>query len=183
MVVKINPIIEDYEWGDYRVWILRQILKFKHKNFSLLLRKLHHTPFFWTIDRDRNRAGDGISMVRKHYPGYGRFTLDLVKNPCSVLEMLTALSMRMDNEWAGTPGKNRSGEFFWELIQNLKLDDFDDYSFGMREDQVDLILDDWMNRRIGRNGEGGIFPLDYASRDQRDIEIWSQMMEYITENY
>lgn len=175
--------IDERDWEDYRIWIQDQILKFNNRNYSLLMNKLHNIPFAWVMDRDRNRAGDGLSMVRRHFPGYGRFSVSLRKRHCSVLEMLTAIAMRMDNEWVGTPGKNRSGEFFWELIKNLKLNEFDNYSFGMRVNDVEQIVDDWMYRRIGYKGEGGIFPLDYASRDQRDIEIWSQMMEYITENY
>ncbi len=64
-------------------------------------------------------------------------------------------------------------------------------------DQVDMILDRMVERTYKRNGEGGLFPLRgpkccgdvlieegvYPLRDQRGVEIWYQMCDWMLENY
>ena len=38
-------------------------------------------------------------------------------------------------------------------------------------------------REYSDNGHGGLFPLKNPKKDQRKVEIWYQMTEYINENY
>ena len=40
-----------------------------------------------------------------------------------------------------------------------------------------------VERRYKRSGEGGLFPLKNAAKDQRKVEIWYQLSSYLLENY
>ena len=45
------------------------------------------------------------------------------------------------------------------------------------------IIDTVNLRKIGWDGEGGIFPLQCPREDQRSVELIIQMNDYIEENY
>lgn len=158
------------EWDEYRYWLLDYV-GFKKKNYEHLMAILHDTDYIWVMDRDENRSDDGLSL-RDHYGLYFNY-------PCSVLEMLVALSIRINNDYIGDPGDLHPEIIFWEMICNLNLNRFDDDH--MDSDLVSRILDNWMNRRFSITGSGSIFPQgSTSSRDQRKTEIWAQMLEYIS---
>lgn len=161
-------------WMDtYLFWILEQ-LNFGGGTKIDQLRRLHNTEFIWVLDHDRRRALDGLTF-RSNYPGFNEFSLCDHNRPCSVLEMLAALAIRMDKEWIGNARINKAYIPFKDMIRNL----------GLNEKNFYQKINDWMYRRFGRNGEGSIFPLKYPipEEDQRNIEIWNQMVRYINENY
>lgn len=173
---------ENRVWKDYKKWLLRRVY-FKEKNYNCLIDALHETAFFFSLDMDENRAMDGLAL-RDEYFDYIDLKQGIFYQDCTVLEVLIALSLRMDQEYIGDPGDPRPDKIFWELIQNLNLDQYDDKNFTARTySQVYDILDDWMNRKFDRNGERSIFPLRKSRIDQRKIEIWAQMQQYINENY
>jgi len=96
-----------------------------------------------------------------------------------MLEMLVALSRRL-----GFQTGEDSFEWFWVLADNLELRPYVDETFS--EDfnvDVDLILDQVIDRTYGPDGRGGLFPLKYPAADQTTIEIWYQMAAYLMENH
>lgn len=165
-------------WMDtYLYWILEQLNFGTRQGWVVRidqLRRLHNMEFIWILDHDRRRALDGLTL-RSKYPRFKEFDQVDHDRPCSVLEMLAALAIRMDKEWIGNARINKAYIPFKDMIQNLNLNEKNFYQN----------VNDWMYRRFGRNGEGSIFPLKrpIPGEDQRDIEIWNQMIRYINENY
>lgn len=175
--------VSDYIWNDYKKWLLDQI-NFNKRTYSKLMDFLHNRPFEYYIKRDENRAEDGVDLRI-------RFSKETDINPedefifsqeePKVLEVLIALAIRVDLEYIGDPGDPNPGAFFWEMCCNLGLDDFTNRYFDW--EHVDVILDGWLTRSFDRNGEGSIFPIRNPKRDQREIEMWSQLQGYLSEKY
>lgn len=100
---------------------------------------------------------------------------------CSVLEVLCALSFRCERDIMGEPGSYDDARWFWKMLENLGLLEYENDIFD--EEDVDYILSTWLDRHFAYNGNGSIFPVLHAKRDQRKLEIWYQMADYIDENY
>ncbi len=166
-------------WDEYGIWLVNHV-RLRKIGYSRLMKQLHDTPFIYILERDRNRADDGISLREEFYR---EKDIDIGvydhRDDCSVLEMLVALAERIEDEYTGDPGKSHPELIFWEMICNLGLDIFDDRHF--ESDEVEYVLDQWMDREFLSDGAGSIFPVSNPIRDQREIEIWSQMNEYLTE--
>jgi hypothetical protein len=166
----------------YLVWLYSQVGEVKNRNRSKtywkLLRLLYMKEFTWSIDKDENRAQDGKDLRRKFLqqtdtvvdePGW----MDL---PCSVLEMLIALSWRL--AW---DGGGELQEWFWIMIDNLDLIECTD-ARPPNKNVVDVIFDRVIYRRYADDGEGGLFPLRHPDQNQRDVEILYQAQAYLLEN-
>lgn len=181
-------------WDEYRDWLLDkvgfteyEVLKIPGRglshyfpfNYTLLMRKLHDIDFTWTIERDENRMKDGLAL---RYDFFDENEVDggFIR-PCSVLEMLIGLSLRLECDYIGDPGDPHPVDIFWKMICNLGLAEFYDTFFDERK--VQKIVDIWMKRQYDSDGKGGIFPLNYVTFDSRKEEIWKLAMAYITENY
>lgn len=171
----------------YYEWLMDLIGLEEYQNkvslrYWFLLKTLYYRDFYWVIDKDGNRAEDGKALRREFesesdFPSY-----DAIKGPCTVLEMLIALAGRFDGngsfDYNDEPNVSKH---FWMMIKNLGLDLYDDDWFY--EEDVEHILDTWLDRDYGRDGNGGLFPLKHPEKDQRNVEIWYQMQSYIQENY
>lgn len=158
---------EEYiDWLDWRLGLEKRIDRG-------ILRHLNNIEFVWILDNDRRRAMDGTAL-RAKYPEFPKMPNILKNRPCSVLEMLAALAIRMDEEWIGVPNKTTAYQPFRSMIVNLDLH---------KQKTFYQHVVDWMYRRFGYDGKGSIFPLENPDCDQREIEIWSQMMRYISEKY
>ena len=55
------------------------------------------------------------------------------------------------------------------------------YSRGEWEN-IDEILNKFIDRTYRASGYGGLFPLRHSKEDQRKVEIWYQMAAYLIEN-
>lgn len=165
----------------YFKWLYGQVSSVKEKNPSRtywnLFRHLYQKEFVWIIPNDDNRAEDGKEL---RYLFVEEQRIDPVDEDwyhlgCSILEFLIALSRRVafetDDEALG---------WFWKLIENLELERFND-NVTYPKDEIEEILNTVMFRTYDRKGNGGLFPLKRASKDQRDVEIWYQVCEYIME--
>lgn len=172
-------------WNEYLVYLVHRyglIKEFKH--YHKLFDVLHNVDFRYEIARDENREADGLSL-RDGFPITSFADRDKVNEfygqYASVFEVLLALAIRVDAEYIGDPMEEHPEKFFMEMIKNLELDQFKDpYCIG---DKPFKILDDWMDRRFEKNGDGSPFPVYHDHRDQRKIEIWDQMISYINETY
>lgn len=139
-----------------------------------LLRELYTTRFMFFVPNDANRAMDGVQLrfdwAHETFTRPDNNWMDL---ECSFLEMLIALSVRasfqsdQEQEW-----------WFWHLIENLNLKRFNDASH-ISVEEIELTLERVCSRMYKPNGHGGLFPLDNPDKDQRKVEIWYQLCEYV----
>ena len=166
-------------WDEYGIWLVNHV-RLRKMGYSQLMKRLHDTPFIYILERDGNRADDGINLREEFYR---EKDMDVGvydhRDDCSVLEMLVALAIRITDEYIGDPDENHPEWIFWEMIRNLGLNDFDDWQYDSK--RVDMILNHWMYRDFSYDGRGSIFPVKDPRRNQRSIEIWSQMNEYLSE--
>lgn len=163
----------------YLTWLAKQVADFpprkSSKTYWNLFRQLYRKEFTWFIPNDENRAQDGIELryewahqTRGPAPDHNWMQLG-----CSFLEMLIGLSRRMAFEIDGDPK-----ECFWLLLDNLGFSEFHDksrYSTSFVDRRVHVVLD----RTYDHLGNGGLFPLKYSDHDQRRVEIWYQLCEYL----
>lgn len=139
---------------------------------------LHTKQFTGGIPNDDNRAEDG-KKLRGEFLEQSLVRELPSDKPCSVLEMLVALALRMDYIVSRAPDDHLVGKYFWEFIDNLGLDISNTHS----DIENTEILRTFLGREYSYNGSGGLFPLRNPKKDQRKVEIWYQMMAYIEENY
>lgn len=152
-------------------------------SFKKLLQYLHDVEFIYSIEFDDNRADDGINLRRRFvYECDYRPNADLyIHGPCSVLEMMIALSIRceeiMDNPDIG----DRTGQWFWRMVVNLGLGDMSDDRFDLY--LVEKTINRFLNREYEYDGTGGLFVIRNCDCDLRDIEIWEQMCYFLDTIY
>lgn len=174
--MSVEPLDELY----FR-WLYSQVSNVRLKNPSRtywsLLKLLHTKEFVWIVPNDDNRLEDGRLL---RYEFVENANLDPDSNwlelGCSMLEMLIGLSRRCEFE-----DDMPAADWFWALMDNIGLRGFTDRG-GWSEQDVDEILDDVIWRTYEPDGRGGLFPLLDAQEDQREVELWYQMSEYLLEN-
>lgn len=171
-----------FEWL-YRIVNGEVISKVSYRK---LLKKLYGTPFTWTIPMDANRVGDGINLRYRYgdemeiHPGVIASFLDTEDRPCSILEMMIGLALRCEESiMTNTDYGDRTGQWFWGMIVNLGLGSQSDEQYD--ENEIDDILEIFLNRQYAPNGEGGLFRLHSVPEDLRTVEIWYQMCWYLDE--
>lgn len=148
----------------------------KQISYRKLLMCLHSIPFTYVIPKDKNRAEDGIDL---RY----RFTRnkdlpDELRGPCSVLEMMIALSIRCEETIMDNPDiGDRTSQWFWGMIVNLGLGSMTDEYFD--KPYVKETVDKFLNREYESNGKGGLFTVRHCDRDLRKVEIWYQLCWYL----
>jgi len=138
---------------------------------------LFEEPFFDYIPNDDNRAAEGRGLRDR----YTRETAQqinrrLYMGSCTLLEMLVALAHRYAWEVVGLDEtvEENVPPSFWTMIDNLELNPTHK-NLGR--------LSIFNKREYERNGKGGLFPLHRPEHDQREIEIWYQLMAYLRENH
>lgn len=147
-------------------------------SFNKLLMRLHDTEFTFLIPRDANRADDGINLRWRYAVRHGHRNIQCLDGPCSVLEMMVALSIRCEENIMDDPIiGDRTGQWFWGMITNLGLGSMRDDIFD--RDYVDQILMRFLNRDYDPDGRGGLFTVRNCDRDLRDVEIWYQLCWYL----
>jgi hypothetical protein len=149
-----------------------------------LLGQLHSMEFWSVTPNDDNRGMDGLEL-RDEFLNEGGGQLVLPFSQCTMLEMLIGLSHRLEFETIQSKWEKSYVEWFWILIDNLGLDyrSNEDLSRAEYHHKIEKTVVKLLERRYGADGEGGLFPLKHPKHDQRGIEIWYQMSEYILENY
>lgn len=171
---------------EYFEWLCDLIQSHRYvdiMSFDRLLRFLHATDFTYTILKDGNREGDGIDLrYRFIYENDYDYTstIQLLDNgrPCSVFEMMVALSLRCEETIMDDPGiGNRIGQWFWGMIVNLGLGGMTDDCFD--EEKASYIIDRFLRRKYEPDGRGGLFTIKNIDRDLRKVEIWYQLCWYL----
>lgn len=164
----------------YLEWLYDQVLVRTRQGVTYwkLLGQLHKIEFRWFVPNDGNRAEDGKDL-RKEWldsigdwePGAGWLDLE-----SSFLEILVVLARRMEFDAGETPQ-----HWFWHLLENLEFNNYHDGS-GYSRQAVARRVRIVMDRLYEPNGVGGLFPLREPSKDQREVELWYQMSEYLLQD-
>lgn len=166
----------------YLPWLYGQVCDVELKNPSRtywsLFRQLYNKEFIWLIPNDDNRAEEGRFLRvefldEEKIGGVDPSWMDL---GCSMLEMLIALARRLSFEDGAEPKA-----WFWQLLENLGLDTYND-RVGVRTQVVNEILERVIMRTYAPDGSGGLFPLKSPREDQRKVEIWYQLSEFLVEH-
>jgi hypothetical protein len=165
----------------YLTWLYSQVAEVKtrksSRTFWNLFRQLFSTEFAWFIPNDDNRAEDGRELrgewVSKTdiQPEANWLSLG-----CSFLEMLIGLSRRLAFET-----NDEVADWFWHLINNLGLLGYHDKS-NFNPQDVDDRTSAVIWRTYEPSGNGGLFPLRHSDNDQREVEIWYQLSEYLLQS-
>ena len=152
-------------------------------SFTKLLYHLHKTRFKVIIPRDKNRAEDGRKLRYRYalklvgYDGPTEEITDALVGPCSVLEMLIALSIHCEEIAEDPLVGDRTSHWFWGMINNLGLGSMYDDNFDRT--RVTEALARFMNREYEPDGTGGLFTIRNCNEDLRDVEIWYQLNWYL----
>lgn len=170
----------------YFEWLYSHIGAVRNRNPARshwhLARQLYVKEFVWLVPNDDNRVEDGRDLRYEFINETGADDVDpnWMGLGCSMLEMLIALSRRASFEHdAKTPD-----EWFGLMLHNIGLDKYSDarYSDAVAQD-VDETLDRVIYRTYDPTGHGGLFPLSHTFHDQRKVELWYQLAEYLLEEF
>ena len=170
----------------YFEWLCSFVKPFVlNRSYRFLMLHLFRTDFYAVIPMDENRASDGIEL-RYRFGREKRIRMSDIADvldvkDCSVLEMMVALSLRCEEQIVDEPDVgDRTRKLFWSMINNLGLNRMDNESYDSFE--VEDRLDIFLNREYKPDGTGGLFKLRRTRHDLRNVEIWYQMMWYLSEN-
>ena len=192
-------LIDDY------VYYLYRIVQNGGENHRKLCVELFKNRFFITRSapkRDIDREKDGLEL-RKGWPcethnldniiwdEYPVYDLDygLYTIPCTIFEMIIGISKRMSEQLMDEDGEDKTAQYFWEIIGNLGLDCWDDDNFGwetgLAPKNIGKICEILCKRQYNPDGTGGgMFPMPgVLGINQKKMEIWYQMQEYINWKY
>ena len=166
----------------YFSWLITKVMNVDHNrtpttSYDTLLKTLHNTEFAWTLPGDDNRSADGKELRTEFL-----IASDAADDPdwrtlfpASVLEMLIAFSRRCEFN-----SDILAREWFWIMIDNLNLKEANDAS-RISPYEIEEVLEPFMWRQYAPDGDGGLFPLENPTRDQRDLEIWQQFCDYLVD--
>lgn len=174
---------------DYFSWLcdLTQVIT-EETSYLLLAKDLFNKDFYWFVPNDDNREKDGLKLRDTFAAEAGYNIYNALDNkPCSMLEMIMGLAIRINYMMEDLDNIDNSVKWFWHILKNLDLIRYSDdtyYAPGVYgKAKVDNILNIVLARKYKRNGDGGLFPLKNTKNDQRKVEIWYQLSEYLVENY
>lgn len=181
----IRPALENVI-DDYYEWLLDIIDipgTYDVKDYSILLDYLFKKEFIWSVDRDENREEAGLDLRYEFlYDNKMEEYYEDIEKPCSVLEMMIALSIDWEQNIMYEPEfGDRTNVWFWVLITNLDLVYQKNTSFNIF--LVENAVNRCLYREYGNDGVGGFFPLKHPKRDQKYLENWYQLEDFVLENY
>jgi hypothetical protein len=169
----------------YFQWLYSQVadptIQEENLTYWNVLRILYKTEFVWVDEavNDENRIHDGKALRIQFVESQGWTVAEVdsswIEDGCSMLELMVGLACRLEFLADGTPHY-----WFWVLMMNIGLAGLNDKR-RIRKEYVDDVLNRIIFRNYQATGLGGFFPLQNPREDQRDIELWTQMNEYVQE--
>jgi len=166
---------------EYYSWLVGMIPNL-NRNYSRLLRLLHEIPFRVVLLMDENRVSDGLALrarfaMQKNLDSCVREMLKTAF-PCSVLEVMVALSVRLEEDYMTEYGEdNPIGRWLGPMIDSLGLTLWTDRHFEERTARIQIGT--FLDRAYLPDGQGGLFYVPGAQVDMRKIELWQQMMMWV----
>lgn len=184
---------------EYEKWLMSQLqIEEGDEGYSELCRIMGRTPFLPFLEMDINRGDDGMALREEWADGLGKtddetvaalYELDceIGGGTCSMLELMVVMCRRFCYEMMDSPYEAGIFKWFQELIGNCGLDEWTDKEVlrdpDRAEEAIAELLGTIIFHRFGWDGEGSMFPLRYIHEDQREMDILTQMNNYIAENY
>lgn len=175
----------------YMSWIFNSM---RADGYQILFDILYDTEFDWDHERvpmDANRESDG-RYLRERFLEESEAEIPVpfgyLEWPASFLEVLVALAYRVDDQIMYDPNPDYGPwTWFWEWMENAGFDIHTDHellagnmlSYMVVGERVAKILE----RRYGTDGDGGFFPLEHPSSNQKTEEMWNQACSYMAERY
>lgn len=163
--------------NDYFDWLYNLVCgqRFsKNISYKKLLMQLHNTTFRYLIPKDENRADDGLNLRYRFMDNADLYLTE----PCSVLEMMIALTIRCEESIMDDPQVgDRTRQWFWSMIKSLGLNEMTDDRFDRR--YTNYVVNRFLDREYEPNGEGGLFTIKNCEYDLRNVEIWYQLCWYL----
>lgn len=176
----MDPNRMDEAYFEWLVHLVRDSFG-RGRSYTKLCRQLHDTEFIYILDMDANRAADGADLrYRFAYEmnAQRRMIFDLDGRPSSVLEMMVALAIRIEEQFMDDPDVgNRTGMWFMQMLSSLGLSSQHNRQYNSAF--VDDILTRFMRREHEADGHGSLFTVPGCPKDLRSIEIWYQLMWYL----
>lgn len=173
---------------EYLIWVGGFVcppsLRDRYQSLFSVLTERAFTPMLFS---DENRERDGINLRTRFADEHGLsrdFWVGILPEECVVLEMLIALALRMEWEFLhNNELGNRTGVWFWEMLNNIGLGDQDDLNFD--EDYVQMRINILVDRTYEPNGVGGLFPLErkIPGVDMTRKDLCYQMNRYVSEKF
>ena len=164
----------------YFNWMYDMVFTKRAPSYVRLLRYLNRQEFTYNIRLDGNRADDGLYLRYRFKQENHLRAVDVdrcLTGKCSVLEMMVALCLRIEEDIMDDPVKgNRIHKWFHVMLKSLGLLDMDDAYFDER--YADKVITRFLNREYEPNGAGGLFRIKDCPYDLRSVEIWYQMCWY-----
>lgn len=157
------------------------VSKRNHISYKKVAWLLFDTEFTWTIPLDENRASDGL-YLRIEFANDVYGDSGMAKNihgGCSVLELMVGLALRAERDFTGTmAGKPDIHHWISDMFSSTGLVEYDDNNFD--HPRVSRIVSTVIDRTYSKNGKGGLFYIPKVDADMTELELWSQLMRYIT---
>lgn len=150
----------------------------KENNYRKLLSYLNSIDYTWLIPKDINRAEDGEEGLRWKFAYETHTNIgNELDGPCSVLEMIIALAYRCEEIMDDAAVGDRTGQWFWKMINNLGLSGMSDRRFDMT--YTEDVVERFLNRDFEPDGHGSLFVIKNCDYNLRDVEIWTTMLWYL----
>lgn len=161
---------------NYFNWLMRKVGAEGTYDYNFLW-YLHSKKFSYVLPMDANRYEDGINLRYRFAAeeGYDErvVSVELDNMPCTILEMMVALSLRIEETIMFEDERNKKGKWFWDMIRNLGINgSLDSY-------EIDEILDKFCKNDYEETGRGGLFYIPETMKNLRNQEIWYQAMLYL----
>lgn len=182
----------DALWESYGSWLLAEC-RFRKRGYSKLMQHLHLMVFEWVHPMDENRAGDG--MEHRYYflrSLGGNAPSDLCeklqKRPCSMLEMLVGLAIRIDGDYVGDVNSPRPDLLICEFLENWGLmgGSTKAKNRGFTCEFVNSRVLSFRNSQVNsqvKNVDFGPFPVEKPEKYPYNSEIWSLLHQYLFEKH
>lgn len=158
------------------------------EDYSELLNFLYETQYIWdpSAPLDENRYIDGINL-RESFAYKLKIPKGIVsesiQGPCSILEMICALGIRIDNDIMANYYTGYDHGYFWiqKMLKSLNILQYNNPNWdrSIVEDKICAFL----QKRYSDDGFGGLFYIPKSEKDMRSLNIWDQMCYYICKNY
>lgn len=172
----------------YFEWMLGRVCSSGHKakKYTHLFEVLHSRMFKCSIALDENRESDGEDL--RYRFGYendldqARVAYYLDHGTASVLEVLVAMAMRMDDiMYDESPER-----WFWDMMESMDLIRWDNRHMDSdiyAEEQINENIDIFLNREFDPvTGEGSPFTVkNNRGQNLREVEFWCLAMWHLTE--
>ena len=172
----------EFDWFGYFEWLVNTVDIGEHEDMLPVLSYLFKKDYIWYKDLDGTQAMNGVALRKKYANEFcPEIDGDFKSKPCSVLEILVALSLAVEDDICGEPGEEDPGRWFWEWLENLGIDERCTGK-GYSKDYLDQCIDDWLEGDITKNGKRSPFPVKRKGVDIRKKTLWMQCMAYVNEH-